>query len=232
MNSVEDLDVFKLAHQLALKTYSATKDIPERRTIQLGRSNPKSRRFGGHESDGRGHAAGQQGISAIRRHRPRIRRRGLLPTAARRDLKYISNDTYQELRTGYDRVIQMLSRLSQSLKRTTTTITLVLHTCTAILPTRSRRLSDTHIGLDPITITVTLLNDHELRTRLFPRLTVTVVLCHVHGLSPTHEHGLSPTHEHGLSPITITPLSRHEHDIYVIKIAFPKPAESSRLRKI
>jgi hypothetical protein len=25
MNSVEDLDVFKLAHQLALKTYSATK---------------------------------------------------------------------------------------------------------------------------------------------------------------------------------------------------------------
>jgi four helix bundle protein len=32
-----------------------------------------------------------------------------------RDLKYISDDTHQELRTGYDRVIQMLSRLSQSL---------------------------------------------------------------------------------------------------------------------
>ena len=29
MNSVEDLDVFKLAHQLALKTYSATKGFPE-----------------------------------------------------------------------------------------------------------------------------------------------------------------------------------------------------------
>lgn len=28
-----------------------------------------------------------------------------------RDLKYISDETYQELRTGYDRVIQMLSRL-------------------------------------------------------------------------------------------------------------------------
>jgi len=26
-----------------------------------------------------------------------------------RDLKYISNETYQELRTGYDRVIQMLN---------------------------------------------------------------------------------------------------------------------------
>ena len=32
-----------------------------------------------------------------------------------RDLNYISTETYQELRTGYDRVIQMLSRLSQSL---------------------------------------------------------------------------------------------------------------------
>ena len=32
-----------------------------------------------------------------------------------RDLKYISTETYEELRSGYDRVIQMLSRLSQSL---------------------------------------------------------------------------------------------------------------------
>jgi 23S rRNA-intervening sequence protein len=32
-----------------------------------------------------------------------------------RDLEYISEDTYEELRSGYDRVIQMLSRLSQSL---------------------------------------------------------------------------------------------------------------------
>jgi four helix bundle protein len=32
-----------------------------------------------------------------------------------RDLKYISNQTYLELRSGYDRVIQMLLRLSQSL---------------------------------------------------------------------------------------------------------------------
>ena len=34
-----------------------------------------------------------------------------------KDLEYISNETYQELRSGYDRVIQMLSRLSQSLNR-------------------------------------------------------------------------------------------------------------------
>ena len=30
MNSVEDLDAFKLAHQLALKTYSATKSFREK----------------------------------------------------------------------------------------------------------------------------------------------------------------------------------------------------------
>ena len=30
MNSVEDLDVFKLAHQLALKTYSVTKGFPKK----------------------------------------------------------------------------------------------------------------------------------------------------------------------------------------------------------
>jgi hypothetical protein len=31
MKSVEDLDVFKLAHQLALKTYSTTKVFPRGR---------------------------------------------------------------------------------------------------------------------------------------------------------------------------------------------------------
>lgn len=34
-----------------------------------------------------------------------------------KDLRYISEEVYGELRTGYDRVIQMLSRLSQTLNR-------------------------------------------------------------------------------------------------------------------
>jgi four helix bundle protein len=34
-----------------------------------------------------------------------------------RDLKYISNEAYDELRSSYDRVIQMLSRLAQTLNR-------------------------------------------------------------------------------------------------------------------
>ena len=35
MKSVEDLDVFKLAHQLALKTYSTNKTFPSAETFRL-----------------------------------------------------------------------------------------------------------------------------------------------------------------------------------------------------
>jgi 23S rRNA-intervening sequence protein len=35
MTSVEDLDVFKLAHQLALKTYAVTKKFPKEETFSL-----------------------------------------------------------------------------------------------------------------------------------------------------------------------------------------------------
>jgi four helix bundle protein len=35
MKSVEDLDVFKLAHELALKAYSTTKTFPSAETFSL-----------------------------------------------------------------------------------------------------------------------------------------------------------------------------------------------------
>ena len=35
MKSVEDLDVFKVAHQLALKIYSVTKTFPREETFSL-----------------------------------------------------------------------------------------------------------------------------------------------------------------------------------------------------
>ncbi|MGH8546283.1 MAG: four helix bundle protein [Gammaproteobacteria bacterium] len=35
MKSVEDLDVFKLAHQLALETYTLTKGFPREETFSL-----------------------------------------------------------------------------------------------------------------------------------------------------------------------------------------------------
>jgi four helix bundle protein len=36
MNSGEDLDVFNLAHQLALKTYATTKTFPKEELFSLG----------------------------------------------------------------------------------------------------------------------------------------------------------------------------------------------------
>jgi hypothetical protein len=44
MKSAKDLDVFKLAHQLVLKTYSATKGFPKEE-LQPGRSNTTGRRY-------------------------------------------------------------------------------------------------------------------------------------------------------------------------------------------
>ena len=69
MNSVEDLDVFKLAHQQALKIYSVSKTFPREETYSLI---DQMRRA----------AVGEQGISAIRRDRPRIGRGGPLPAAS------------------------------------------------------------------------------------------------------------------------------------------------------
>ena len=44
MRTVEDLDVFKLAHQLALKTYLATKGFPEEELFSPGRSHTRASR--------------------------------------------------------------------------------------------------------------------------------------------------------------------------------------------
>ena len=115
MNSVEDLDVFKLAHQLALKIYSVSKTFPREETYSL--------------IDQMRRAAGSVGMNlmegAMRLGSKEYRQfvgiaRGSAGEVCyqlllARDLNYISTVTYQELRTGYDRVIQMLSRLSQTL---------------------------------------------------------------------------------------------------------------------
>jgi four helix bundle protein len=52
MNSVEDLDVFKLAHQLALKTYSATKAFPREELFSLGYQTRQAASLGDNGSRG------------------------------------------------------------------------------------------------------------------------------------------------------------------------------------
>jgi hypothetical protein len=57
MKSIEDLDVFKLAHQLALKTYSTTKTFPRAETFSLVGPDATGRQLGWHEPHGRSHEA-------------------------------------------------------------------------------------------------------------------------------------------------------------------------------
>ena len=115
MKSVEDLDVFKLAHQLALKTYSTTKVFPKEETfslvVQMRRAAASvgmnlmegAMRLGSREY--------RQFVDIARGSAGEVCYQLLLA----KDLNYISEDTYRELRSGYDRILQMLSRLSQTL---------------------------------------------------------------------------------------------------------------------
>jgi four helix bundle protein len=115
MKSVEDLDVFKLAHQLALKTYSTTKVFPKEETFSLvDQMRRAAASVGMHLMEGAmrlGSREYRQFVGIARGSAGEVCYQLLLA----RDLKYISNETHQGLRSGYDRVIQMLSRLSQSL---------------------------------------------------------------------------------------------------------------------
>jgi four helix bundle protein len=117
MNSVEDLDVFKLAHQLALKTYAATRAYPKKELFSFGdQTRRAASSVGMNLMEGAmrlGTKEYRQFVGIARGSAGEVCYQLLLA----RDLKYISNETYQELRSGYDRVIQMLSRLSQILNR-------------------------------------------------------------------------------------------------------------------
>jgi four helix bundle protein len=117
MNSVEDLDVFKLAHQLALRIYSVTKKFPREETYSL--------------VDQMRQAAASVGMNLVegslrlssREYRQFV---GIARGSAgevcyqlllAKDLQYINEEMYRDHRTGYDRVVQMLSKLSQTLNR-------------------------------------------------------------------------------------------------------------------
>jgi four helix bundle protein len=117
MKSVEDLGVFKLAHQLALEIYSVTKKFPREETFSLV---DQMRRAASSVAMNLMEGAMRLGskeycqfVGIARGSAGEVCYQLLLA----RDLKYISTETYQELRSGYDRIIQMLLRLSQTLNR-------------------------------------------------------------------------------------------------------------------
>ena len=159
MNSVEDLDVFKLAHESALKIYSVTKKFPREETYSLI---DQMRRAAA--SVGMNLVEGSLRLSS-REYRQFV---GIARGSAgevcyqlllAKDLQYISEEVYRELRAGYDRVVQMLSRLSQR----------------SIASDEHNSFHESRSRFSPDTITA------RTRPRHFSD--------HVHGPSPTHAHG-------------------------------------------
>ena len=109
--------MYSPAHQLALKTYSTTKVFPREETFSLvDQMRRAATSVGMNLMEGAmrlGSREYRQFVGIARGSAGEVCYQLLLA----KDLKYISNETYQELRSSYDRVIQMLSRLSQSLNR-------------------------------------------------------------------------------------------------------------------
>ena len=115
MKSVEDVDVFKLAHQLALKTYAVTMTFPKEEMFSLvNQMRRAAASVGMNLMEGSmrlGSKEYRQFVGIARGSAGEVCYQLLLA----KDLKYISEDIHRELRSGYDRVLQMLARLSQTL---------------------------------------------------------------------------------------------------------------------
>ncbi|MFQ5963441.1 MAG: four helix bundle protein [Candidatus Scalinduaceae bacterium] len=117
IKSVEDLDVFKMAHELVLKIYKITKKFPDEEKFglvsQMRRavsSVPMNLMEGGHRLSSKeyrqfaGIANGS--IGEFKYH-----------ILLSKDLKYLSNDIYHELRNTAEEISKMLMGLIKSLSK-------------------------------------------------------------------------------------------------------------------
>ena len=97
MNSVEDLDVFKLAHKLALKAYAATRTFPREELFGLGSQVRRATAsVGMNLMEGAlrlGSKEYRQFVGIARGSAGEVCYQLLLA----RDLKYIANQDYQEM---------------------------------------------------------------------------------------------------------------------------------------
>lgn len=117
MKSAEELDVFKLAHELTLKVYRVTERFPKDESFGLV---SQMRRAA--SSIGMNLMEGSMRLNSREyRHFVGIARGSagevVYQLLLAKDLGYISTQDYEDLRLGFDRVGKMLTRLSQSLAR-------------------------------------------------------------------------------------------------------------------
>ncbi len=116
MKKVEDLDVFKLSHSLALEIYEITKAFPEEEKFGLisqmrraAYSIPMNLMEGAHRLSSREY---RQFVGIARGSTGEMKYQLLLM----KDLRYVSEDRYCSLLEKYERVSQMLTKLSKTLE--------------------------------------------------------------------------------------------------------------------
>ncbi len=115
MKSVEDLDVFKMAHELVLKVYKQTKNFPDEEKYAL---TPQMRRAAFSIPMNLAEGAGRLGKKEYR-HFVGIARGSVgeirYQLMLAKDLGYIPDETYEQLRSRFDAVARMLTGLARSL---------------------------------------------------------------------------------------------------------------------
>ena len=116
MKTVEELDVFKLSHLLALEIFELTKSFPAGEKFGLvsqmrraAYSIPMNLTEGGHRLNRKEY---RQFVSIAKGSTGEMKYQLLLV----KDLKYIIEDKYSELLPQYERVSQMLTKLAKSLE--------------------------------------------------------------------------------------------------------------------
>ena len=111
----EDLEVFKLAHRLALRIYQLTRSFPREKTLGLV---SQLRRAAASVPANIAEGAGRLNRGEYR-HFAGIARGSAVEVSycllLARDLDYIASPDYDELRAAYESVGKMLTRLSQAL---------------------------------------------------------------------------------------------------------------------
>jgi len=117
MESVEDLDVFKMAHNLVLEVYNQTQHFPGEEKYGL---TPQMRRAAFSIPMNLAEGASRLGrkeyrhfVSIARGSVGEIRYQLILA----RDLGYIQVETYKRLRAEFDTIAKMLTGLAKSLAR-------------------------------------------------------------------------------------------------------------------
>jgi four helix bundle protein len=116
MKKVEEMDVFKLSHSLAIEIFEITKSFPEEEKFGLisqmrraAYSIPMNLMEGAHRLSSKEY---RQFVGISRGSAGEVKYQLLLV----RDLKYISGDEYSNLLSRYERVSQMLTKLAKSLE--------------------------------------------------------------------------------------------------------------------